>query len=101
MQLLHGEKKAVSPDKKVCACDDSTMRLLAGLPTLQEQASSEVSHQPWPGEPLVLPLEPAAEQGEDCLQLSWSIDADAQLQLEISDLRSGQAWSHPCLGAVR
>ena len=72
-----------------------------GLPTLQEQASSEVSHQPWPGEPLVLPLEPAAEQGEDCLRLSWSIDADAQLQLEISDLRSGQAWSHPCLGAVR
>ena len=35
---LHGEKKAVdiSPDKEVCACDDSTMRLLAGLPTLQE-----------------------------------------------------------------
>jgi hypothetical protein len=72
-----------------------------GLPTLQEQAAGEVSHQPWPGEALVLPLEPAGEQGEDCLRLRWSIDAEAQLQLQINDLRSGQTWSHPMLGAVR
>ena len=72
-----------------------------GLPTLQEQAAGEVSHQPWPGEALVLPLEPAGQQGEDCLRLRWSIDAEAQLQLQINDLRSGQTWAHPTLGAVR
>jgi hypothetical protein len=72
-----------------------------GLPTLQEQTAGEVSHQPWPGTELVLPLEPAGEQGEDCLRLRWSIDQEAQLQLEINDLRSGQSWSHPRLGAVR
>ena len=72
-----------------------------GLPTLQEQTGGEVSHRPWPGEPLVLPLEPAGEQGMDCLQLRWSIDGEAQLQLEIKDLRSGQTWGKPTLGAVR
>jgi hypothetical protein len=72
-----------------------------GLPTLQEQTAGEVAHQPWPGGELVLPLEPAAEQGEDCLRLRWSIGKEAQLQLEINDLRSGRTWSHPTLGAVR
>ncbi|AHF64568.1 putative DnaK-type molecular chaperone (HSP70 family) [Synechococcus sp. WH 8109] len=72
-----------------------------GLPTLQEQTAGEVSHQPWPGIELVLPLEPAGEQGEDCLRLRWSIDQEAQLQLEINDLRSGRKWSQPTLGAVR
>jgi hypothetical protein len=72
-----------------------------GLPTLQEQPAGEISHKPWPGDALVLPLEPAGEKGEDCLRLRWSIDSEAQLQLEIKDLRSGQAWSHPRLGAVR
>ncbi len=72
-----------------------------GLPTLQEQTAGEVSHQPWPGIELVLPLEPAGEQGEDCLRLRWSIDQEAQLQLEINDLRSGRTWSQPTLGAVR
>ena len=72
-----------------------------GLPTLQEQTAGEVSHQPWPGIELVLPLDPAGEQGEDCLRLRWSIDQEAQLQLEINDLRSGRTWSQPMLGAVR
>ena len=72
-----------------------------GLPTLQEQTAGEVSHQPWPGIELVLPLDPAGEQGEDCLRLRWSIDQEAQLQLEINDLRSGRTWSQPTLGAVR
>jgi molecular chaperone DnaK (HSP70) len=72
-----------------------------GLPTLQEQTAGEVSHKPWPGGELVLPLEPAAEQGEDCLRLRWSIGKEAQLQLEVNDLRSGRTWSHPTLGAVR
>ena len=72
-----------------------------GLPTLQEQPAGEISHQPWPGDALVLPLEPEGEKGEDCLRLRWSIDSEAQLQLEIKDLRSGEAWGHPMLGAVR
>ena len=72
-----------------------------GLPTLQEQPAGEISHQPWPGDALVLPLEPEGEKGEDCLRLRWSIDSEAQLQLEIMDLRSGEAWGHPMLGAVR
>ncbi|MCB4428730.1 Hsp70 family protein [Synechococcus sp. MU1643] len=72
-----------------------------GLPTLQEQTAGEVSHKPWPGGELVLPLEFAAEQGEDCLRLRWSIGKEAQLQLEINDLRTGRTWSHPTLGAVR
>ena len=72
-----------------------------GLPTLQDQSAGEISHQPWPREALVLPLEPAGASGEDCLRLRWSIDADAQLRLEVKDLRSGQAWSHASLGAVR
>ncbi len=72
-----------------------------GLPTLQEQAVEEFSHKPWPGDPLVLPLTPTGEQGEDCLRLRWSINEQAQLQLEINDLRSGQTWAHPTLGDVR
>ena len=34
-----------------------------GLPTLQEQTAGEVSHQPWPGTELVLPLEPLRKAG--------------------------------------
>ena len=53
------------------------MVFIDGLPTLQEQTAGEVSHQPWPAIELVLPLDPAGEQGEDCLRLRWSIDQEA------------------------
>ena len=85
----------------MCIRDSHSVVFIDGLPTLQEQTAAEVSHQPWPGIELVLPLEPAGEQREDCLRLRWSIDQEVKLQLEIKDLRSGRTWSQPTLGAVR
>ena len=72
-----------------------------GLPTVREIETSESDHQPWPNDPLVLPLSPPGEVGQDCLHLQWSIDADAQLQLIVRDLRSEEQHPTMILGTVR
>ena len=72
-----------------------------GLPTLKERPAGATSHQAWPGTELSLPLEPAGMVGEDCLKLRWSIDSDAQLQLDVTDLRSEQQLPKQTLGTVR
>ena len=72
-----------------------------GLPTVRELATSESDHLPWPSDPLVLPLSPPGEIGQDCLHLRWSIDAEARLQLIVRDLRSQKQLPTVILGTVR
>ena len=57
-----------------------------GLPVLQQGDDSDVAHRRWPGEPVLLPLDPPATAGEDCLKLRLRVDDQAQLQVEITDL---------------
>ena len=72
-----------------------------GLPTVRELETSESDHLPWPSDPLVLPLSPPGEIGQDCLHLRWSIDAEARLQLTVRDLRSQKQLPTVSLGTVR
>ena len=72
-----------------------------GLPTVREIEVGEDEHQPLPGDPLVLPLSPPGDIGEDCLLLQWSIDAEARLQLSVRDLRSGEQQPTVSVGTVR
>ena len=78
-----------------------TVVFVNGLPTVQEIEAGESDHLPWPGDPLVLPLSPPGEIGQDCLHLEWSIDADARLQLSVRDLRSQEQQPTVILGTVR
>ena len=72
-----------------------------GLPVLQQGDDSDVAHRRWPGEPVLLPLDPPATAGEDCLKLRLRVDDQAQLQVEITDLRSGRLFTTQPLGSVR
>ena len=72
-----------------------------GIPTLRTSDAGEVRHQPWPGHPTVLPLDPPGEKGQDCLRLRLSIDADAGLIAEVHDLRSDRELPALQLGTVR
>ena len=72
-----------------------------GIPTLRTSDAGEVRHQPWPGHPTVLPLDPPGEMGQDCLRLRLSIDADAGLIAEVHDLRSDLELPALQLGTVR
>ena len=72
-----------------------------GLPVLQQGAAGELEHRPWSGEPLLLPLDPPAQAGEDCLKLQLRIDDAACLQAEVTDLRSGTTLPPLALGSVR
>lgn len=73
-----------------------------GIPTLQAKALKP-RLLPWP-EPYnstCLPLIPAGQPGEDCLRLQFSIDANACLQMNGFDLRSGERLDQKNLGTVR
>jgi len=72
-----------------------------GIPTLRTSDAGEVRHQPWPGHPTVVPLDPPGEKGQDCLRLRLSIDADAGLIAEVHDLRSDRELPALQLGTVR
>jgi len=72
-----------------------------GIPTLRTSEAGEVRHQPWPGHPAVLPLDPPGETGQDCLRLRLRIDSDAGLIAEIHDLRSDRELPAVQLGTVR
>ena len=72
-----------------------------GLPVLQDTAAGELEHRPWSREPALLPLNPPAQAGEDCLRLRFRIDDAAALQAEITDLRTGATLPQQTLGSVR
>ena len=72
-----------------------------GLPVLQQGSAGELEHRPWSGAPLLLPLNPPAQAGEDCLKLRLRIDDAALLQAEITDLRSGETLPVQPLGSIR
>ncbi len=72
-----------------------------GMPTLRRRDAGETTHQTWEDPELVLPLDPPGDIGEDCLKLELRIDSDAQLIVEITDLRTGLTLPSRRLGTVR
>ena len=72
-----------------------------GIPTLRRREAGETTHQPWVEPEVVLPLDPPGDAGEDCLKLELRIDSDAQLVVEITDLRTGLSLQPRRLGTVR
>ena len=73
-----------------------------GMPTLQSKPAERKLH-PWPGTcpTASLALQPPGQPGQDCLRLQFSIDDDAQLQMEGLDLRSGERLGKQKLGTVQ
>ena len=71
-----------------------------GLPVLRQEDSGELDHRPWSDNPLLIPLHPPGQIGEDCLKLVLRIDEAALLQAEITDLRSQTALPPQTLGRV-
>ena len=71
-----------------------------GLPVLRQEDSGELDHRPWSDDPLLIPLHPPGQTGEDCLKLVLRIDEAALLQAEITDLRSQTALPPQTLGRV-
>ena len=72
-----------------------------GVPTLQREEEGDLRHQPWPDSAAPLPLDPPGRAGEDCLRLSLRVDADARLQAEVTDCRTGRRLPDRQLGQVR
>lgn len=71
-----------------------------GLPTLRENsASSEVSR--LERADVRLPLTPPGLSGQDCLRLQFRLDEDAQLTVEVEDLRTGDELPRKFLGRIR
>ncbi|MDA0718503.1 MAG: Hsp70 family protein, partial [Cyanobacteria bacterium] len=56
---------------------------------------------PWSEQPADLALEVPGQPGEDCLRLSFSVNGQGQLVLEVTDLRSGRRSAAQLLGPVR
>ncbi|MEX1316840.1 MAG: hypothetical protein AB1Z22_06885, partial [Synechococcaceae cyanobacterium] len=56
---------------------------------------------PWHQSPTALPLIPAGQQGQDRLRLAFTIDAGCQLQVDVTDLLSGERRGPIRLGSVR
>ncbi|MEC9029005.1 MAG: Hsp70 family protein, partial [Cyanobacteriota bacterium] len=69
---------------------------------LQSKPAERKLH-PWPGTcpTASLALQPPGQPGQDCLRLQFSIDDDAQLQMEGLDLRSGERLGKQKLGTVQ
>ena len=72
-----------------------------GMPTLRRRDAGETTHQIWDGPEVVLPLDPPGDAGEDCLKLELRIDSEAQLTVEITDLRTGFSLPSRRLGSVQ
>ena len=72
-----------------------------GLPIIQREEEDDLRHQPWPEASAPLPLDPPGRAGEDCLRLRLQLDAEARLQAEVTDLRSGRRLPDLHLGHVR
>ena len=72
-----------------------------GLPILRIKKEADTRVTPWPGLSPCLDLDPPAQPGEDCLRLRFSIDAEALLQMEGQDLRSGMPVARQSLGPVQ
>ncbi|MFL0733073.1 MAG: Hsp70 family protein [Prochlorococcus sp.] len=73
-----------------------------GIPTLQaSSAERRIDHWSDNCNPTSLALNPPGQPGQDCLKLQFSIDDNAQLQMEGIDLRSGERLNKQKLGSVR
>jgi molecular chaperone DnaK (HSP70) len=73
----------------------------AGLPVLRRRPAGAARVKPWDQGAIALPLSPPGRQGEDRLRLAFTIGADSQLQVETTDLVSGEPRGPLRLGAVR
>ena len=71
-----------------------------GMPTIQV-TSTQQKMAPWSTASQFMPLDPPAQPGEDCLKLSFSIDKNATLNLEATDIRNGALVHQQSLGTVR
>ncbi|MFO7627979.1 MAG: Hsp70 family protein [Prochlorococcaceae cyanobacterium] len=72
-----------------------------GRPVLQQRQAGDATVIPWPQAALSCQLDPPGRSGEDRLWLRFSIDAEAQLVVEISDLRGASPPRQQRLGSVR
>jgi hypothetical protein len=73
----------------------------AGLPVLRPRPAGEARVVPWSQQPPDLALDIPGQPGEDCLQLSFAVNGQSQLMLEVTDLRSGRRSAAQLLGPVR
>jgi molecular chaperone DnaK (HSP70) len=73
----------------------------AGLPVLRPRPAGQARVMPWSEQPPDLDLDVPGQPGEDCLQLSFSVNDQGQLVLEVTDLRSGRLSAPQLLGPVR
>jgi hypothetical protein len=73
----------------------------AGLPVLRPRPAGQARVMPWSEQPPDLALDVPGQPGEDCLQLSFSVNDQGQLVLEVTDLRSGRRSAPQLLGPVR
>ena len=71
-----------------------------GVPVIKE-SSAETKVIPWSEKPIHIGLNPPGEAGEDCLQLNFNIDDDAQLIMEGLDLRTKENIQKEYLGSIR
>jgi len=74
---------------------------MQGLPVLRSAAAGDADVRAWPQQPAPLPLHPPGQQGEDRLRLRFSINAQAELELEGTDLVNGTTLPVRRLGRVR
>jgi molecular chaperone DnaK (HSP70) len=73
----------------------------AGLPVLRPRPAGEARVVPWSQQPPDLALDQPGQPGEDCLRLSFAVNGQGQLVLEVMDLRSGRRSPAQLLGPVR
>ncbi|ABX09481.1 Hsp70 family protein [Prochlorococcus marinus] len=71
-----------------------------GIPMIRDEPSLP-KLTPWEGTPLLIPLNPPGEEGEDCLTLRFSIDDHCDLIVEGNDIRNEKEIIHKNLGTLR
>ena len=73
---------------------------IKGIPTIKDDVTeSEIAN--WSNTANSFCLHPPGQPGEDCLKLTFSIDADSCLQVVGKDLRTGEDLQKQKLGLIR
>ena len=71
-----------------------------GIPTIKT-ISQEALVREWETKPVSVELIPPGNQGEDCINLKFSINEESQLIVKGLDLRTGELLEQRSLGPVR
>jgi len=72
-----------------------------GLPVLRQRPAGAPRVRAWERQPAPLPLDPPGQQGQDCLRLQFTINAQGELSLSGRDLRTNAELPPRLLGPVR